>query len=252
MDKPKILFIDVETFPIIGYAWRTWDTNLVDIKDNTHLLSFSAKWYGGKQITRGLCDYPLYKKNKTSDMELVKEIWELLDNTDIVVAQNGDAFDIKKINTRFSFYNLKPPTPFKTIDTVKVARRHFAFDSNKLNDLCKFLGIGKKINTGGFELWLGCISGDNKSWTLMKKYNATDVILLEKLYIRLLPWIKNHPNYGIFTDKILCPNCGENRLQARGYAITKNRRYHRFQCLNCGSWGRDTNNVSLVKPIVSI
>lgn len=233
MNKPKILFIDIETSPNISYTWGKWEQDVIEFKKEWYILSFSAKWLHGKQITRGLCDY-----KGVSDKSLVKEIWGLFDEADVIVAHNGDQFDIKKIQTRFTTYNIKPPAPFKTIDTKKVAKRYFGFNSNSLNDLGKSLGLGKKYKHNGFELWLGCMAGDKKSWSIMKKYNVIDVILLEKIYLHFLPWISSHPNYSSFFGGPVCPKCGSKDIIHKGYTMTLTAQFRRFVCRDCGGWGR--------------
>lgn len=242
MIKPKILLFDIETTPNIGYVWGKWEQNVIEFVEEWHILSFSAKWLGSnKQTTKGLCDYGTYKKDKKSDKELVNELWKLFDEADVLVAHNGDQFDIKKVQERFSFYRLNPPSPFKSIDTKKVAKKYFSFNSNSLNDLGITLGFGKKEKHDGFETWLGCMAGDKKSWDIMKKYNAKDVILLEKVYLHFLPWISNHPN---LSADVQCPKCSGARIQWRGTARTLSGIYARFQCQDCGGWGRSRDKLT--------
>lgn len=253
MNKPKILFYDIETAPALGYAWGKWKQNIIDFERGFYMLSWSAKWKDGKHITKGLIDYKGYKKDKENDKKLVEELHRLLSEADILVHQNGDRFDIKKCNSRFIIHGMKPPTPVKTVDTVKVARKYFGFESNKLDDLGKFLGVGRKTRHEGIDLWFDCMAGDSKSWGRMKRYNQNDVILLEKVYNKMLPFITNHPPYGIFVNSgEVCPNCGSKELQSRGYAVNKTSKYRRFQCQSCGVWGRSTKNIQEVKPLVGI
>lgn len=237
MKDPKILFFDIETAPILGYAWQMWDTDLMGLKNNFYILSFAFKWNGDKKIqTVALPDFSLYQKNKEDDRMLVAALWALINEADILVAHNGDKFDIKKSNARFLFHKLAPPAPYKTVDTLKVAKRYFKFDSNKLDSLCKELGIGSKLPHTGAHLWFGCMSGDEKSWTIMRKYNAHDVFLLEEVYLRLRPWMTNHPNVNVY-DEIAgaCPTCGGKKLQKRGFSVTGLGKKQRYQC-SCGAW----------------
>lgn len=250
--EPKVLLLDIETSPSLGYVWAKWETNVIEFKEEWFVLSFSAKWLGGKQITRGLCDYDNYENDLHSDVNIIKELWNLFDEADVIIAHNGDQFDIKKIQARFSYYQLPPPTPFKTIDTKKVAKKYFSFNSNSLNDLGVTLGYGKKEKHDGFETWTGCMAGDKAAWKVMKKYNAKDVVLLEKVYLHFLPWISNHPNIGAYVGKAVCPNCGSVHLQSRGWAITSTCKYKRLQCMDCAKWSRDNVNVQIEKPLSHI
>jgi len=195
--RPNILFFDIETTPNLAWIWGKWQQDAIAFEKKSHLLSFSAKFQGKKIITKGLIDYKDYKKDKEDDKALVKDLWNLLDQADIVVAHNGRAFDTKKVNARFSFHRMGPPSPYQIIDTKEMSKRHFNFTSNSLNDIADYLGIGRKKETGGFELWQKCMMGDRAAWSKMKQYNAYDVVLLEKVYERLMPWAKPHPNLSI-------------------------------------------------------
>lgn len=253
LEKEKILLFDIETAPNLGWVWGKWEQNVIDYEREWYILCFAAKWFeGGKIFVKALPDFEEYKHNKENDFFLVKELWKLFDRADIIIGQNSDAFDIKKVNSRFLFHGFTPPSTYATVDTVKLARKYFAFNSNKLDDLSKHLGLGEKVETGGFKLWKGCMDGDMKSWKLMKKYNKMDVDLLEKIYLKFRPWARSHPNIGMFREGLVCPKCGSDNLQSRGVAINKTTKYRRLQCQNCGGWSRTTENINSNKPIVSI
>jgi hypothetical protein len=234
----NILLLDIETAPNVGYTWGIWEQNVVKVIREWYILCCAVRWLGKRGRVLSLPDYVLYKTNPHNDRELVKEIREYLDKADIVIAHNGDAFDLKKINARIFFHELKPPSPYQSIDTLKIARRHFSFTSNKLNELAKFLKIGQKVETGGFELWERCLIGDKKAWRKMASYNLQDVVLLEKIYLKLRPWATSHPNLAAFEKKTngICPRCKSKNIQSRGTAVIRSTKYRRFQCLDCGGW----------------
>lgn len=235
--QPRILLLDIETFPNVAYVWGKYDQNVIKYLQQTCIATFSAKWLGEKGlISKALCNYPKYKPGSYNDKDLVMDLWRLLNEADIVIAHHGVAFDIKVCNARFIYYDFVPPSPYKVIDTKKIASEVAKFNSNKLDDLGDLLGFGKKIKTD-FDLWEGCIKGDPTSWGKMIAYNERDVLLLEKLYLRVLPWIKNHPNLTLWTGG-QCPKCGSSDVHYRGYACTLTRIYRRFQCKQCGGWGR--------------
>lgn len=188
---------------------------------------------------RALCDLKGYKKGSTNDYGLVQELWALLDEADFVIAHNADRFDILESNTRFVIHGLTPPSPYSTIDTLKIARGRFHFKSNKLDDLGRDLGVGRKIPHTGAHLWFGCMSGDKKSWALMKRYNKQDVFLLEKVYEKLRPW-GNHPNINVPTGRTgACPACGSFSIVRRGHVYTRSTEAQRYVCINCGKWSSD-------------
>jgi ribonuclease D len=135
-------------------------------------------------------------------------------------------------------WDMEPPSPFKTVDTLLAARRYFRFPSNSLNDLCHMLGLGTKPKTTHASLWYDCLQGDDLAWKKMVKYNNNDVVLLEKLYLKLRPYIGNHPNVAVEKDDG-CPRCGGKHLEYRGFYTTNVSTYHRLYCRSCGAWSRE-------------
>lgn len=249
MQQTKILLLDIETAPNLGYTWGKWEQDVIEFKEDWYILSYGAKWWGkSKMITRKLPDYPNFKRDKSDDGSLIKDLWELFDEADVIVAHNGDVFDVRKANARFIAHNLKPPSPYKTVDTKKVAKKYFQFDSNKLDELGRYLGIGRKLQTGGFKLWLDCMAGDKRAWAKMEKYNKQDVRLLEEVYSLLRPWMTNHPNVNVLNEKTgACPTCGSTKVQKRGFSFTTVGKKQRYQCISCGAWSH--GKITRIKSI---
>lgn len=187
---------------------------------------------------KSIADYDTYRPHELDDQALVTEVWHVLDDADIILAHFGDAFDLKKLNARFVFYGLNAPSPYQSIDTKKVASKYFKFDSNSLNNLGAYLNVGKKIENGGFDLWIRCMAGDPEAWTMMKAYNGQDVQLLEQVYYKLRPFMTNHPDLNMTMGKIVdsCPSCQSGNVHKRGFAFTKMGKKQRYQCTDCGSW----------------
>lgn len=201
------------------------------------MMSFAYKWEGKSTQVKALPDYALYKKDSTNDRELVKELWGIIDEADIIIGHNIDRFDLRKINARFLYHGLTLPSSYKTVDTLKVARKMFMLNSNKLDHIAKHLGIGEKVDTGGFGLWLECMAGVKSAWDLMKKYNKHDVDLTELVYKKLRPFSPNHPNLNVIKGTTHdCPTCGSHSTQKRGFHLTKVGKYQKYQCQACSSW----------------
>ena len=191
------------------------------------ILSYAAKWLGKKTFVRGWIDF---KRNK--EFQLVKELWNLLNEADIVIGQNHRSFDIKWCNTAFVRYGLPPPSPYKTIDTKVEAKKFFYLPSYALNNMADYFGVGRKIEHEGFSLWLKCIKGDKKAWGRMKRYNAQDVKLTEKIYLKLMPFMINHPGKKFYDN---CGNCNGKQI-SRGYEKRTKSTFRKLQCTDCGSW----------------
>jgi DNA polymerase elongation subunit (family B) len=190
-----------------------------------------------------LDDYGLEGTN--DDYSLVKEIRSLFDEADILVGHNIDRFDTPKAHARMMIHGFDPPSPSKSIDTLKLARHEFSFTSNKLGDVGQVLGIGGKAETGGFALWKGCMAGDPAAWKKMKSYCKSDVDLTVKLYERLRPWAPRHPNLATIADRPnVCPRClAGGPFQSRGYthnAVTKS---HRWVCNSCKGFFRTRESI---------
>lgn len=249
IDGPKILSFDIETAPVKAYVWRIWKENIGinQIQSDWYILCWCAKWVGHKKVySSALPDFPAhYKKSPESDLKILKPLWDLIDEADIVVTHNGNRFDIPKTNSRFLVNGMPPPSPVRSVDTFQIAKQKFGFTSNKLDFIGQHLGCGKKIQTGGFELWTGCIDGDEKAWRKMVRYCAQDVRLLEKVYLKLRPWARTHPVYSLYCDdeEMRCHRCGSANLSPNGHEYTQAGRYKRYRCEDCGAYPRGRTNL---------
>lgn len=224
----KILLFDIETTPHLSYTWGKYEQNVIAFKEYGDLLCYSYKWLGEDKIHAvGL--------NTMTKRQLIHSLWCLFNEAEIIIAHNGDSFDIKMANQYFIRAGLKPPETYKTIDTKKLAKKTFRFVSNKLDDLGDYLGIGRKINTGGFELWKGCMENNRDAWKQMLAYNKRDVALLEKVYLLLRAW-SPHPNLNLKNCVNKCPVCQSNNLECRGFSYKIAGKYQRYQCRDCGRW----------------
>ena len=243
MDNPKILVFDIETSPIQVFVWNLYPkfVSTESVIQDWFVLSWAAKWLDEKKVMSAVLTSKEAKN--CDDSRIVMKVWELLNEADIVIAHNGDRFDISRLNSRFLEHGLLPPLPYKSIDTLKSVRRVFGFTSNKLDYLTKKLSIGKKLKTG-YQLWLDCVKGDTSSLRTMVKYNVHDVKILEDFYYKLRPWIPNHPNLGLYSANVQhapCPVCGHKVIISKSkVATTPAYSWKVYRCSNpeCGHTGR--------------
>lgn len=243
---PKVLLLDIETSPIIASVWGIWnqDVPLNMIEKDWSVLSYAAKILGEKTMfyadARG-------QKDINDDSKLLKGIWKLLDEADVIITQNGKKFDIKKLNARFIINGMKPPSSFKHIDTKQIASKNFSFTSNKLEYMAQKLGLkqqkSKHKKFAGFELWRQCLADNIEAWKEMEHYNKQDVLTLEELYMKLRGWDNGGVNFNVFVSDPdeSCGVCGEHKLQKKGFSVTKTGKYQRYICTNCGSQFRSKN-----------
>jgi hypothetical protein len=248
--EPRILIYDVETAPIIATVWQKWEANMIWSVQDWYMLCFAYKWLGGRTSVVAQPDFKSYKAGSSDDKAVLKALWGLFDEADVVVAHNGNSFDQKKSNARFIINGLKPPSPYQQVDTKLVAKRYFNFTSNKLDDLGEYLGLGRKLQTDK-DLWRGCMAGNKRSWDYMKKYNKQDVDLLEQVYLKMKPWDVQHPNMANIAGRPeVCPKCLSNKgMLAQGFRITKTARYRRWQCKSCGSYVSERKQMKGESPI---
>jgi DNA polymerase elongation subunit (family B) len=234
----KILLLDIETSPNTAHVWGLWQQNVSinQLMESSYVLCYAAKWLGDEEVV-------FDSVHQAKPKAMLKGIHRLLNDADAVVHYNGTKFDIPTLNKEFLLHSFNPPSPYKQIDLLRVVRSNFRFPSNKLDYVAQRLGLGKKHEHEGHELWVKCMNGDKDAWKRMEQYNIQDVVLLESLYNSLRPWIRNHPNHNLFADDHVCPNCASTRLQKRGTSISSTGTYQRYQCLACGTWSQSTKAV---------
>ena len=253
---PKVLIFDIETAPIIAHVWSLWENNvsLNQIVSDWHVLSWSAKWLeseDGKQVygphrkimyadQRGV-------KNIEDDKDLLKGIWDLLNEADVVITQNGKSFDTKKLNARFLLNGFQPPGSVKHIDTKIIASKVFAFTSNKLeymtDKLCTKYKKLKHTKFPGHEMWTQCLAQNPEAWKEMETYNKHDVLALEELYHKLIPW-DNSLNFNLYHDDVnhIC-KCGSDKFIKNGFYYTSSGKFQKHKCKMCGAEHRDKLNL---------
>ena len=201
-----------------------------------------------------------YETRDEDDSELVKQLCEWLDQADIVIAHNALKFDIPLIKARAIVNGVLPPSPFKVVDTLEIAKREFKFIRNTLKNLAEELNCTPKDTHAkfpGFSLWSECIKGNDEAWEEMKLYNIEDVITLEEVYLKLRPWDSKHPNINnkddtTESDRVCCPKCGGKHLGRRGFYYTNTGQYQRYRCLECGGWSSSRYTENSIKTRKSL
>lgn len=244
MNSARIVTLDIETSPILAYVWGLFKqfVGLNQIKEDWTILSFSYKWLDKDKVHHHNTGGKGPEKVR-DDRGILLLLWDVLDKADIVIAQNGVKFDVKKINARFIQEGMPPPTPYKVVDTMLHAKAIAAFTSNKLAWLSEVLTDQPKDDHKefpGFELWTECLADNPRAWKCMQKYNDIDIRGTEKVYLKLRPYMIGHPNVAAYNGdtEMQCPKCSSVDLQSRGLALTQSGQYRRYRCNSCKGWSR--------------
>lgn len=252
MSGPKIGLIDIETAPIGASVWALFDQNvgLNQITQEWSILSFCYKELHRPKRELVYMDTSA-RADPRDDHEVVSALWQIMHDNDILIAQNGKRFDMRKIRARLLLQGLPPPAPTKVEDTMLMARSVAAFTSNKLEWLSTYLSNVQKSkhkDFPGFELWKECLDGNPKAWASMRKYNIPDVLSMEQVYLKLRPWVKTHSNIVVYDDDETrrCPVCGSKHVVQEGFSYTNVGKYERFHCKadDCGHWSRSRYSVN--------
>lgn len=236
----NIYIYDIEVAPKLGYYYPPdYETKGIKVERDWHLMSFAYKKLGQKKIyVHALPDYQLYEFEPYNDKALLQDLRNMLDDADLVIGHNSDRFDNKKANARFIYHDIEQPSPYETADTLKIARANFKFDSNRLDDLAQYLGLGAKQGSHS-ALWYDCLNGNMKAWRKMKRYNRQDIVLTEQVYLKLRSWAKTHPNmskHRQLEEDIACDRCSSTNYVKRGFAPKASRWRQRYKCKDCGRW----------------
>jgi DNA polymerase elongation subunit (family B) len=231
---PKILFFDIETAPITSYVWGLFDQNigLNQVIEDWFVLSFAARY-------QGETEYHYFDQRSVmpvqNDEDLLKSIHEVLSGADVLIGHNSVKFDFRKLNARFIKYGLQPLNHFIHIDTLKIARKHFSFTSNKLSYLAEYLKCEIKKSEhkefDGMSLWTECLKNNQRAFEVMEQYNKTDVDVLEIVYNKLAPW-EPSINFQAFYFGTIC-SCGHTKFFKDGFRYTRQGKFQVFRCHNC-------------------
>jgi DNA polymerase elongation subunit (family B) len=243
--EPRILVFDIETAPMVAYVWGRRDINVAlnQIKREWSIIAWSAKWLGDPP-SKVMYRDARHSKHIENDREILLPLWKLLDEADIVITQNGQSFDSPKLNARFIMHGMKPPSPYRHLDTYRIVRRVAGFTSNKLEylteKLCTKYRKIKHVKFPGQSLWTECLAGNIKAWNAMKEYNIHDVLSTEELYMKLRAWVTNSmPHAHLVLGKMMkCTSCGSFQLRRKGSEMTKKGPMQKYQCQSCGKWSQ--------------
>ena len=253
----KALTIDIERLPgQVSVQHRgftidgpVWDLNALkhvigrrihadDVIEWPRTICAAARWYGEEDVMFA------------AEWEVggydgfMRRVWEWVDEADILIGHNMAAFDSKHLMSGWAEMGLPAPSPFKVIDTLKIARGSLNMESNTLDSLAKRLGVESKSDKYDVRVAQAAVAGDREAQARIEDYNRGDIVASEALFDRLRPYAKGVPHLGMWTDdELACPSCGHT-MTATGKTVHANvQRYEHLTCPNCGSHARGTTTL---------
>lgn len=247
--KPKILLFDIETSMIVGYVWGMFKQNLslAQIKEDWYTICWSAQWLGEEEILNDSVHLHGKAPFRNHEEIVVRNLWKLLDEADVVVAYNGKKFDRKKINTKFLEYGLNEPSPYKVVDPMLIIKGNFAMTSNKMDWVARYTQDLEHKDATNIQLWIDCMEGSVEASEYMLKYCDQDIAVLKNVYLAVRGWDKTSPNLALYYDDNTprCNSCGSDDLTSLpdASATTSVSKFSVVRCNGCGKILRDRENV---------
>lgn len=239
--KRKRLYLDIETSPNLGMFWTAgFKLNLSpeNIIKERSTICICYKWEGEKSVSFLTWD------SKQCDKKMLKEFVKVMNQADELVGHNGDKYDIAWIRTRCLYHSIPMFPTYRSIDTLKVARSKFKFQSNRLDYIGRFLGVGKKKDTGGFDLWKRIVlQKDKAAMKKMVEYCKGDVLLLQRVHERMGTHIEPKTHYGVTFgyERGSCPECGSDHIRAMVKRTTATGlQKQQYQCQTCFKYHTQT------------
>lgn len=232
------LLFDIETSPNLGFFWQTGreiDIDTDSIVQERAIICICWKWAKDKRVFTLTWD-------KGKDKKMIKKFVKVMEQADEIVAQNGDRFDIKWLRTRCIYHRIPMSPRVISIDTLKETRKLFKFNSNRLDYVGQYLGVGQKGKTGGFDTWKDIVlHNDPVAMRRMIKYCKQDVVLLERVWDVINPYVAAKLHYGKYSNE--CPECGKPRLRkVKERLLSSGVRRYEMKCTVCGKYCTITKN----------
>lgn len=241
----KRLFFDIETSYVKAPVWRGGEQYIspMTIEGEVKIICVCYKWQYEDEVKVLTWD------ENQDDKKLLKDFIKIMGQADELVAHNGDRFDIRQLRTRCVLQGVLMFPKYRTLDTLKKARKYFSFMSNKLDYLGQKLEVGRKLDHEGIELWRKVQEGETKAvrkenLQKMVDYCKQDVILLEDVFNVFMPYIDHNTNHAVLKygsqKKWCCPECGGEKVKLSHTDTTPMGYIKRFMKCEC----KKTYNIS--------
>lgn len=238
--EPKILLWDIETDGIMA----------------DRVICIGFKWYGQKRVH--LLKAEDYERDGLwDDSGLIAAFSKVFAEADYHATWYGARFDLPVVNARIIAGGLLPLPPIPHLDLWRTARYQFKTGGgNRLAKWQDFLGLPDEKTIVKPSIWIKARYGHQPSLEYIYQHCKKDVLVLEGVFERLRPWVRDEPQRRMFrpeTHREACPKCGSLHTKRQGYKLTRTRRYQQWQCQSCGTWYRSrlsekTPDLTVVGP----
>jgi hypothetical protein len=262
--RNRILILDVERVSGVSEQ-QWWDRG--DLKNRyihhetvirePRTTIVCAKWYDSPDVMR------FAEWDKGGRGPFLREVHSLMGMADIIIGHNLDGADVPWLKGDFYFPKighkhrpqLPPLPPFKTVDTLKVARQfRTGVQFKSLDALCQIIGIPAKTDAYDREAMNRAVAGSVEDRERLTEYCAGDVIATQGLYDALRPHIRNHPALFVDGQSRLdtCRACGGETKPIAKRFIADVFSYSMQRCTSCGWHGRlsiEPERMSMVRGV---
>jgi len=241
--EPRLFYVDIETSRV-EYLVKTFSPRVdylshKDIIKDWFVICWAGQWIGTDKVFHSVVTPS--EALARDDRRVCADFLEILNEADVIIAHNGDRFDMKKLRYRFRFaHNFPPPLPYRTIDTLKIMRKVYGATSNALDFLTRMgMKIPAKLKTD-LQLWKDCEAGDPVALGRMDTYCVNDIHIGIGLYKKIIPDAPNGVNLALYTDldKPRCPRCLGDIVPVDKVTTTGANAFETYRCVECGHTGR--------------
>lgn len=247
-EPARVLLLDIENQGSLNISFPRFKAFISPdaVLHEPYVLTAAWQWLNESEVNVvGLDDYDSFKLDHRNDLAIISDIWTLLDQADVVIAHNA-SFDVGVLNSRFIYHGFPPPSPYKVVCTLKALKKYLKLPSNSLDASTKYFELERKKHNDGIKLWVDCFNGDLEAFKKMKEYNHGDIPTLRQLYVKIRPYVLNHPNLSLIGgDHDKCGTCGTGEMKLEGSSYFTNlSEYETYRCNSCGAIKRSAVSVT--------
>lgn len=238
----RVLLYDLETAPALGWFWpggHLYEKDIIEVEQDGFILGFAYKWAHEDRVHWvDMFDYPDAKKQYLdlkrgriylNNKGVVKKLYELKGQADFSIAHNGKSFDDKVSNLEFLRHRLGPPHTPKSYDTKQEWNKLFRGPSSKLDEIARYLDLGRKLSHEGKKMWFDHMMGLK---TKMGPYAKQDVLLMQEVWELIRPYMVSPPNWNLDADRPkCCPSCGSGSFKPESTSSSQTAIRQMYRCL---------------------